>query len=208
MPPPENQQNLHFGRQFHKLLLEPEKFNKYHVASPRQYLLMLDMVKAVKDVVDPIIFTGKKEHEFYYSHMNFRCKLKADIVVPVLVGDFKTTGAWNDDEFLRHCVDYDYLRQGAWYLDCPLIKNKGIDTFKIWAVGKAKPHPVFQYELHRDDEFIRQGRIEYQELLSMFAESVDADLYRQYESDKDVIITADTQIPLFRELIDVINNEK
>lgn len=175
MAPLANKHSLLFGGGFHTLLLEPEKFDRT-LYTGKDRMQIMDMVKSVKDNLPPEVFEGKKEHEFYYTQLGFKCKAKMDIVNSVC-GDFKTTGYSNAQDFLQSVVDYDYQRQAAWYLDVPAIVRKGIDQFVIWGVSKVKPYPVFVYELQRDHPLIEVGREEYKYLIETFSTTPEAKQY-------------------------------
>lgn len=171
--------NLDFGSAFHCLLLEPKKFDKT-LYTAKEMIKVMDMCTAVKEVLPKEIFAGKKEWEYYYNYLGYRCKLKADIVIPQTVGDFKTTACNDHTDFLKQAIEYDYPRQAAWYLDCPLIQSKGINTFTIWAVSKTKPYPVFAYELDRSNPIIEAGRDEYKYLLEEFGKLPESEKFKLY----------------------------
>lgn len=166
-PSPDNP-HFRFGRGFHQMLLEPQKFDNREF-SGREKMIFMDMISSVKQSVDPAIFKCQKEHSMFFNHLGFKCRIIYDIYGETLCGDFKTTSCREPGEFLNSAIKYDYIRQGAFYLDAPEIIARGIDSFIIWAVGKAKPYPVFQYELRRDNPLIDAGRDEYIYLMDEFA---------------------------------------
>lgn len=175
--PDANNPNFRFGRGFHQMLLEPHNFDK-HEFTGREKMQFMDMIQSVKQVVDPDIFKCKKEHSMIFNHHGFRCRVIYDIYGDALVGDFKTTGCRDESDFLGSAIKYDYHRQGALYLDAPDVIARGINTFIIWAVGKAKPHPIFQYELHRDNPLIAAGRDEYIYLMDEFSKLPESIPYK------------------------------
>lgn len=166
-PSPDNP-NFRFGRGFHQMLLEPHKFNNREFTG-REKMQFMEMIQSVKQVVDRDVFNCQKEYSYIFDSNGFRCRVIYDIYGQSLVGDFKTTSCREPGEFLASAIKYDYIRQGAFYLDAPEIVARGIDSFIIWAVGKQKPYPVFQYELRRDNPLIDAGRDEYIYLMDEFS---------------------------------------
>jgi hypothetical protein len=179
VPDKRNTEAMRFGSGLHCMLLEPHKFD-HRDYTGRERLQMLDMVKAIKEYVEPEYLAGEKELEIYYSFHNVPCKLKADIVNDNMIVDIKTTGTSNPQDFLKSAIEYDYIRQGAWYLDCPYIVDADINKFVIIGVSKIKPYPVFIFELDRFDPLIEAGREEYMFLLDYLKNSED--LLKQFES--------------------------
>lgn len=178
---------MRFGSGLHCMLLEPHRFNN-HEFTGAERLHMMDMIKSVKENVDPVYLEGEKELEIYYNYLGLPCKLKADIVNDTMVCDLKTTAATNAQDFLKAAIEYDYIRQGAWYLDCPYIVDAGINKFVIIGVSKVKPYPVFVYQLDRNNPLIEVGREEYLFLID-YLKNAEA-IKRQFDfiSETEIII--------------------
>lgn len=165
-PMKDNSPALRFGDAIHKLLLEPQNFD-FRQYSGRERMAYMKMQQSFSQVAGNML-DGEKEVEYQYEFMGFKCKLKADIVSQTLslVTDLKTTRWDNQGAFLASAVEYSYHRQGAWYLDAPPIKEKGIDHFRIIAICKTPPYyPAFVWEADRNDDLIEAGREEYLNIL-------------------------------------------
>jgi len=156
-----NPEALRFGSGLHCMLLEPHLFNANDYAG-KDRMKMMYMVASIRQNTDPKYLVGEKEMEYLYDYLDFPCKLKADIVGDDFVVDVKTTAATSMEAFMEQALKYDYHRQAAWYLDCPLINAS---RFVFVAVSKASPFEVFTWELDRNDLIIETGREEYRYLL-------------------------------------------
>lgn len=165
--PPMNQHSpaLRFGKSAHELILEPEIFDFRQYTGPER----MELMKMKRDVVAACgdMLTGDKEVELFYDYMGWQCKMKADIIdKPAgIITDLKTTAKTTFEEFQAAALEYSYHRQAAWYLDAPPVRVWNINTFRIIAIGKAKHHPVFVWEMAIDHPMIEQGREEYKETL-------------------------------------------
>lgn len=158
---------LRNGSIFHKIALEPETFN-FRDYSGRERMQALRLKNSIDTNVPAEFLQGEKEKALFYEYMGWRCKLKVDIVSREnrVVTDLKTTAYKTEAEFIGSIIEYDYWRQGAWYLDCPKIRNWGIDIFRIIAICKVDPYPVFFFTVHRDDPRLGHGREDYKSILS------------------------------------------
>ena len=156
---------LRFGKSAHELILEPESFDFRQYTGPER----MEIMKMKRDVVAAVggMLSGDKEVELFYDYMGWSCKMKADIIdrPSGIITDLKTTAKTTFEEFQAAAIEYSYHRQAAWYLDAPPVKVWNINTFRIIAIGKAKHHPVFVWEMAIDHPMIEQGREEYKETL-------------------------------------------
>ena len=164
LPTKKNGPAQQFGTSFHALLLEhilpinitPTQLK--HMQLMRESVLrnrfartVLEtaLVEQVQTWIDPI--TG------------LPCKALTDIweTDTQLIVDVKTTSAQSYSEFLRHCEQYDYDRQTAYYLDgTPQAKR-----FVILGVQKKAPYEVFYFEGSACRGFVEGGRKKYRRLL-------------------------------------------
>jgi hypothetical protein len=77
--------------------------------------------------------------------------------------DLKTTSQTSYERFVKSCLDYDYDRQAAFYLD-----SVGAKRFIFIGIAKKSPHGLYFFEADRD--FIAGGRKKYQALLRKWRE--------------------------------------
>jgi hypothetical protein len=173
-----NPEALRFGSGLHCLLLEPHLFNAFDFTG-KDRIKMIYMVASINQNADPKHLIGEKEKEFLYEYMDMPCKLKADIVGSDFVVDIKTTAANNLESFMEQALKFDYHRQAAWYLDCPLIQAS---KFVFIAVSKTAPYPVFTWELDKYDTIIETGREEYKLLIDYI--KLDPALMERFQSQK------------------------
>jgi hypothetical protein len=172
---------LRFGSLFHKLLLEFETFD-FRLYTGRERVKAMKLQESIERNCPKIWLEGEKEKPFVYDFLGWRCKMKVDLLnhrTKVLT-DFKTTAARTKTDFLGAIVKYDYMRQGAWYLDCPKVKDAGIDTFRLIAVSKVEPFDVFYWTMDRNDERLNDGRDDY---LSILEHMTDDDQFSMYRCD-------------------------
>lgn len=158
---------LRDGDAIHKLILEPQNFDFRKYSGPERMKFM-----KIANAVHPyaLLLDGEHEVQYQYDYLGWKCKLKADVVNPNdAVTDVKTTRWATQREFIQSTIDYDYNRQGAWYLDAPPIRALNINTFRILAVCKIFPHPVFVWEMERDNVLLEAGRDDYNNILDMMS---------------------------------------
>ncbi len=94
------------------------------------------------------------------------CKSKLDVLYRrTTILDFKTTSARSRSEFLQKCLEYDYDRQAAFYLDAV-----GGKRFIFVGIQKVKPHALFHFEATAADGFVGYGRKKYKALLRKWKE--------------------------------------
>jgi len=102
-------------------------------------------------------------------------KLKPDIVIyDTAIIDLKTTSDSSVGGFARSAANFDYHIQAAFYLD--LLK---MTSFFFVAQETKRPYAVNIFEA--SDQFISQGRYEYELLLSLYKYCIDNDKWPSYE---------------------------
>lgn len=165
--PPMNQRSpaLRFGKSLHELILEPEKFDFRQYTGPERMEIM-KLQNRVKEVAEGHL-EGEKEVELFYEYLGWQCKMKADVISQGtgVITDLKSTAKTTFEEFQAAALEYGYHRQAAWYLDAPPVRDMNINTFRIIAVSKIKPYPVFIWTMSKDDPMIESGRDEYRDAL-------------------------------------------
>lgn len=161
---------LREGSNLHEMSLEPDKYDIRAYSGPERMKAM-KMNHSLQRQAGHLM-NGDKEVEFFYDFHGLQCKMKADIVNKDegSITDLKTTRFITLEEFQASAIEYGYLRQAAWYLDAPPVRVLGITKFRIIAISKIKPHPVFIWEADRDHPWIKDGREEYAETLDYIKE--------------------------------------
>jgi hypothetical protein len=169
LPERTNTSAMHFGRGFHQMVLEPHNFN-HMLHSGADRFTMLRMAASLRATCPPQMLLGQKEAEYMYHFYGLPCKLKADIIKDKVITDIKTTTAKTAEEFIRSAIEYDYPRQGAWYMDCPQIQAT---SFVIIGVCKSPPHQVFVWKMDKDSPHLEAGREEYLYLLDQLKQTAE-----------------------------------
>lgn len=110
-------------------------------------------------------FASKEQvHLFTEANTQLDCKTKLDLNYRNrLIIDLKTTIQPNCERFVKSCLDYDYDRQAAFYLD-------SVRASRFVFVGSAKKAPHGLYLFEPDRAFIETGRKKYQALLRKWKE--------------------------------------
>lgn len=169
IPPFKPSRALAFGSGFHEMVLEPDKFDFSKYTGKERYRMMR-MWENYKMAVPEEMTGGEAEKELFWEAHGFKCKCKVDLINDNWLVDLKTTAATSPQDFLEMADKYGYYRQGAWYLDAPQVKERGIDNFAIVAVSKQKDPQVFVFRMDREHGFYLDGKDEYMWLLSKLKE--------------------------------------
>lgn len=162
------QKAFEFGSILHETILEPQKI-----------ILMPNTVDA--DLINHLAkkvrsdkfckwitqFSSKERVNLFtdpITHLN--CKSKLDLVYKnSLVVDLKTTSQPNYEAFLKSCLEYDYDRQAAFYLD-----SIGGKRFIFIGIQKKAPYNLFYFDASKEPNFIEKGRKKYRALLNKWKE--------------------------------------
>ena len=190
---------LNFGKAFHTVVLEPEKFdtdiavfdgktkrgkawdefkekNKgITIITNNEYNKILEMRKHLVTPTDSYELIENSTHEVVniWSMLGVDCKGKVDCVYSVndrkILIDVKTTQDASPEAFRRSAYKYGYHRQAAFYMD-----GMGADEFWFAVIEKEAPYRTGLYRA--SDEFLNNGRKELSDLL---------DMYREYFIDKN-----------------------
>ncbi len=159
---------ISFGIALHTLLLEPQKLEEL-LADVDEGLLnrLAGAVLADKQCRWYLRYSRKEQVELFEdAHTGLPCKAKLDIIYRrSTVLDFKTTSARTPHEFAAKCLQYDYDRQAAFYLDA--IGGK---WFIFVGTQKVKPFRLFHLEATARPGFVEYGRKKYQALLRKWKE--------------------------------------
>ncbi|NID09413.1 PD-(D/E)XK nuclease-like domain-containing protein [Fibrivirga algicola] len=171
-------ETMAFGTAFHTMTLEPDKPVEGWdlLTAPQQWQLCSMWGQVMNDEsIAPLL--AKSEHE------QVRCwddpitglplKAKIDGWLDrgryVHVIDLKTTSCRSEDEFIKTCQDYNYDRQGAFYLS----SDQRAAYFSIVGVQKQPPYQVWHHRYHIDSDFIQTGMKKMRYLLALAKEEAD-----------------------------------
>lgn len=176
-------ETLLFGNMIHESILEPEVYAWKMANNEPGYKFLRFKVKSMHDsAMKNILLVHylnhpniKKEFEgdFIDPISGEPCKFKADIIIPSIGADLKTTDALTRQDFEARIFEYGYDRQAAFYLDGLTINGTQIDKFTFIAIAKRAPHPTFTYTFDRDSEVIQNGRKKYQHLIGEYLKIKD-----------------------------------
>ncbi len=160
------QKAFDFGTALHEMVLEPRKL----ISAPDTVDMDLvqhlsKQVRANKFCQWALRFASKEQINLFSDlHTGLDCKTKLDLNHRNrLIVDLKTTSQPNYERFVKSCLDYDYDRQAAFYLDSVNAKR-----FVFVGIAKKAPHGLFIFEPDRD--FIQAGRQKYRALLRKWKE--------------------------------------
>ncbi len=159
---------ISFGIALHTLLLEPEKLEVLPAGVDGQLLKRLgETVLADKQCRWYLRYSRKEQVELFEdARTGLPCKARLDVIYRrSTVLDFKTTSARTHEEFAAKCLQYDYDRQAAFYLDA--IGGK---RFIFVGIQKVKPYGLFHLEATARPGFVEYGRKKYQALLRKWKE--------------------------------------
>jgi PDDEXK-like domain of unknown function (DUF3799) len=164
------QKAFDFGSVLHETILEPK--NDIIIPDSVDMDLVNRLSQKVKDdrFCKWILQFASKEKMNLFTDptTDLRCKSKLDLVYKnSLVVDLKTTSQPNYGAFLQSCLDYDYDRQAAFYLD-----SIGSKRFIFVGIQKKAPYDLFYFDASKELNFIETGRKKYKALLRKWKEEV------------------------------------
>ncbi|WP_298359812.1 PD-(D/E)XK nuclease-like domain-containing protein [Runella sp.] len=160
------QKAFDFGTALHEMILEPKKRTQAPAHVDIDLVQHLSQqVRADKFCQWILQFASKEQvHLFTDSKTELPCKTKLDLNFQNrLIVDLKTTSQTSYERFMKSCLDYDYDRQAAFYLDSVKAKR-----FIFIGIAKKAPHGLYFFEA--DHDFIAAGRKKYQALLRKWRE--------------------------------------
>jgi hypothetical protein len=122
-------------------------------------------------------------HEFsrtWEDECGARCKARADIVMTngngrLILGDLKSTEDASPGAFFKSIANFNYHRQGAFYLD-----GFHADEFLIVAVEKAPPYGVAVYRL--PPHVLAVGRAAYKPLVALYQHCTESGQWPCYDT--------------------------
>lgn len=174
-----------FGNALHELLLEPHKPHFIPETVDKDLVLHLSNKVRENKFCNWVLQFSRKEQGFLFEDKNTQlpCKAKIDMVLKQnLIVDFKTTSQPNEAAFLKSCIEYEYDRQAAFYLDAvqtaktPLFSRKKVESdrrkmkFIFVGIQKKAPYDIFIFDASAEKGFIPYGRKKYQSLLKTWQE--------------------------------------
>jgi PDDEXK-like domain of unknown function (DUF3799) len=160
------QRAFDFGSVLHETILEPKKL----IQAPES--VDMDLIQHLSQQVRSdkfcrwiLRFASKEQiHLFRDKSTGLNCKTKLDLNYKSrLIVDLKTTSQTSYDRFMKSCLDYDYDRQAAFYMD-----SIGAKRFVFVGIAKKAPHGLYHFEADRT--FIETGRKKYKALLQRWKE--------------------------------------
>lgn len=165
-----SQAALLFGTMFHSLILECNAPEEVSPATAKQLGAMRESILKNRFARQVLLRAEVEQVRTWTDpQTGLPCKSKIDILNEQegLIVDLKTTRTKTYGEFLKSCVEYDYDRQGAYYLD----GVEGAERFVILGVQKQPPFGVFYFEATSARGCIELGRKKYRALLGGIARS-------------------------------------
>ncbi len=161
--PPLPQNAFNFGTVIHEAVLEP------HLNSPVLQGVDYELVSRIineceiNELLQFVLMRSEKEKVVLWEKYGLPLKSKLDIIFNGSeVWDLKTTSCSSKQAFEKSCIEYNYYRQGAFYLDSINGQN-----FTFVGISKtAKKNPIFFVRM--TPEMIKLGRLEYESLLKFW----------------------------------------
>lgn len=187
--------NMDFGSCVHKLLLEPEDFEKEFAIIPSvdkrtkegkdAYSAFIEnsIGKTIIDINDyekakwcsqiaktiaGTFFKNGKAEQSYFSELDgvaVRCRPDYYIEDKGIIVDVKTTQDASRDGFLKSIANFGYHIQAAFYIDTLRSIGLKADKFMFVAIETKEPFMIGLYEL--DDVSIEFGRAQYKKALEL-----------------------------------------
>lgn len=189
--------NMDFGSCVHKLLLEPEDFEKEFAIMPeidkrtkegkelfvqfmvkhgsKTFLNGEDFEKAkwcaqiAKEIAGAFFKNGEAEQS-YFSELDgvpVRCRPDYYIEDKGIIVDVKTTADASRDGFIKSIANFGYHIQTAFYMDTLRSLGMKADKFMFVAIETKEPFMIGLYEL--DDVSIEHGRTQYKKALELIS---------------------------------------
>lgn len=168
--PRKPQRAFDFGSVLHETILEPK--NDIIIPDSVDIDLINHLATKVKQdrFCSWVLQFASKERVNLFTDptTHLDCKSKLDLVYKnSLVVDLKTTSQPNYEVFLKSCLEYDYDRQAAFYLD-----SIGGKRFIFIGIQKKAPYNLFYFDASKEPNFIETGRKKYKALLKKWKEEV------------------------------------
>lgn len=188
--------DLIMGRAVHKLILEPDNFNKEFVKGPdcrrgtnewKAFLpiagnrtilkpdefdqaFQIAMSVQTDPNAGPLFKNIQSELSLDWEMGETKCKARLDAYNPTLraIVDLKTTTDASHRSFSKTLEERRYYRQAAYYITGAAFNSIHIDHFYFVAVEKELPYSVATYKL--DPYLISLARKENSDLIKKFAE--------------------------------------
>ncbi len=150
-----------FGKVVHSLVLEPKEAIVYPESV--DILQAKNAASAVRQnhYANWLCKWSKREQSFLWTEpqTGLPCKSLIDgIIKGSFLFDFKTTSAKTEKQFRANCLNFNYNRQAAFYLDATKGKR-----FVIIGVQKVEPFKVFRVDFAESE--IADGRKKYLQLM-------------------------------------------
>jgi len=134
-----NEKFLHFGKEIHRRILEPEEPIEHKFAEEEMESMDQMVANALnyKKLTDDLAITRKEEIVFGRIR-GLRFKAVYDMLEEPFGSDLKTTSTRTEREFIKSAIKYDYFRQAWIYMELKKLKQ-----FRFYALQKKPPHEVF-----------------------------------------------------------------
>lgn len=188
---------MDFGSCVHKLLLEPDDFDKEFAIMPdidkrtkegkeiyasfmmehgsKTLLNAEDFEKAkwcsniAKEIAGAFFKNGKAEESFFseLESVPVRCRPDYYIEDRGIIVDVKTTADASKDGFVKSIANFGYHIQAAFYMDTLRSLGMRADKFMFVAIETKEPFMIGLYEL--DEVSIEHGRSQYKKALELIS---------------------------------------
>lgn len=168
------------GKAEHAFWLESQKPGAI-ACDPDEHAEALRMAEAImgnKRAAMLLQCDGETEHTVQWKHDRTGMLLKArrDKRAPGLILDIKTTRDPSPKGFHKSVVNYQYHRQGAWYLDSEYALTGENVGFGLLSVRNSWPYEVALHEV--SDDLIQIGRRANEETLTRIARCFEENDWR------------------------------
>lgn len=182
---------LLFGKAFHTLALEPDKFEGYgNVLTAYQRKLFADlepMVESLKKnkVAMQLIENAQIEKSLYWTDPDtgVLCKCRPDILHSCLVADLKTAQDGSAWSFSKAIYDYGYHIQAAMIREAlQALKKITVNDFFFIVIEKSAPFVTTVYQL--DKKSIDKGQEEFVCLLQRYKQCLASNHWPSYEAQE------------------------
>ena len=213
--PKEDTAAMKFGRAAHAKLLQPKAFDDLYIVAPEcdkrtkeGKQIWADLLASGKEVISSAdmetIMAMEKEfapvrnrflwNEEYHTEKTLvwtdtetgvDCKGRADVIMPNIIIDYKTTANASTDAFLREALRYGYDLQAAMYMEGARANGYKPQGFVFIAQEKTAPYLI--NVLYAGAAFLDRGAWILRDLLAKYKECRDTDYWPGYGTNELIL---------------------